>query len=99
LPVAAVFTFTAKDNAEQVVDGSFEHVYAVSKQVIERMGTITGQDAARGEVRATIQGTSVSLHLQRRTDGKTVITVSARKFMFPQPAIAGGVVYQIVEKL
>ena len=99
LPVAAVFTFTAKDNAEQVVDGSFEHVYAVSKQVIERMGKITAHDAAKGEVRAIIHGASVSLHLQKRIDGKTGITVSARKFMFPQPDIAGGVLYQIVEKL
>jgi len=99
LPVAAVFTFTAKDNAQQVVDGSFEHVYAVSEQVIGRMGSITAHDAAKGKVRATIHGASVSLHLEKRPDGKTEITVSARKFMFPQPAVAGGVLYQIAEKL
>ncbi len=99
LPVAAVFTFTAKDNAQQVVDGSFEHVYAVSEQVIGRMGKITARDAAKGEVHATINGANVSLHLQKQTDGKTEITVSARKFMFPQPAVAGGVLYQVAEKL
>jgi len=99
LPVAAVFTFTAKDNAQQVVDGSFEHVYAVSEQVIGRMGSINAHDAEKGEVRATIHGASVGLHLQRLPDGKTAITVSARKFLFPQPDLAGGVLYQIAEKL
>jgi len=99
LPVAAVFTLTGKDNAEETVKGSFEHVYAISETVIKRMGTITGQDTIRGEIRANINGANVVLNLQKQTGGKTGITVSARKFMFPQPDVAGGVLYQIAEKL
>ena len=99
LPVAAVFTLAGKDNVEQSVKGSFEHVYAISKKVMERMGTITEQDTANGEIKATINGANVTLHLQKQKDGKIGITISARKFMLPKPDIAGGVLYQIVEKL
>ncbi len=99
LPVAAVFTFTGKDNAEQSVKGSFEHVYAISEKVIKRIGTITGRDSASGEIRANINGANVVLNLQKQKDNETGITISARKFMFPQPDVAGGVLYQIVEKL
>jgi hypothetical protein len=37
--------------------------------------------------------------LRRISDGKTEITISARRFMFPQMEIAAGILYQIVDKL
>jgi uncharacterized protein involved in outer membrane biogenesis len=99
LPVAVVFTFIGKDNAAQNVTGSYEHVYAISEAVIKRIGVITQSDSVGGEIRANINGANVLLKLQKQEDNKTRITISARKFMFPQPDVAGGVLYQILEQL
>ncbi|MFH1457811.1 MAG: hypothetical protein ABIG31_01425 [Candidatus Omnitrophota bacterium] len=38
------------------------------------------------------------LELKTKKDGTEVI-VSARKYMFPEPSIAGGVLYKIEEQL
>ncbi len=99
LPVAAIFTFTRNANAEQSVGFSFGHVYTIGESEIRRMGTITRNDPVKGEIKANINGANVVLNLQKQEDNKTRITISARKFMFPQPNVAGGVLYQIVEKL
>jgi hypothetical protein len=37
--------------------------------------------------------------LRRISDGKTEITISTRRFIFPQVEIAAGILYQIVDKL
>jgi len=99
LPVAVAVTFTGKDSVEQVTNASFEHVYEVSLEVVKGMGRITKQDSSRGEIKADINGSKVALILRKSTNNKTEITISARKYMFPQPDIAGGVLYQVLDKL
>lgn len=99
LPVAVVAIFISKDSVQQIIDVSFEHVYEVSLEVVERMGKITKQDASNGVIKANINGARVSLQLSKKADNKTEITISARKYMFPKLDIAGGVLYQISDKL
>ena len=99
LPVAIAATFIGKDNVQQIIDVRFEHVYKISLEVVKRMGTITKADASNGVIKANINGTMVALMLRKNPDNKTEITISARKYMFPKLDIAGGVLYQILDKL
>ena len=99
LPVLAAATFIGKDSVQQIIGVSLEHVYKVSLEVVGRMGTITEHDASKGIIKANINGTMVALILKKGAGNKSEITISARKFMFPQLDIAGGVLYQILDKL
>ena len=100
LPVAVAATFIGQDSVQQTIDATFEHVYQVSLEVIKRMGTMIQQDGAQGVIKAKINGSQVALILRKGADNKTEITISARKYMlFPEPDVAGGVLYQILDKL
>jgi len=99
LPVAVVATFISKDSVQQIIDAGFEHTYEISLEVVKRMGTITQQDASNGVIKANINGSAVALILRKGAGNKTEITISARKYMFPEMDIAGGVLYQILDKL
>ncbi|MFH1644871.1 MAG: hypothetical protein ABIB11_00460 [Candidatus Omnitrophota bacterium] len=99
LPVAVAATFIGKDYVKQTIDASFEHVYEISLEVIDRMGKITKDDASGGVIKANVDGVSVVFILRKGTDNKTEITISARKFIFPKLDIAGGVLYQIIDEL
>ncbi|PIQ89445.1 MAG: hypothetical protein COV72_03030 [Candidatus Omnitrophica bacterium CG11_big_fil_rev_8_21_14_0_20_42_13] len=99
LPVAIAAAFIGKDSVRQIIDASFEHLYKVSLEVVERMGTISEHDASSGVIKANINGAMVALILRKNAGNKTEITISARKYMFPKLDIAGGVLYQILDKL
>lgn len=99
LPVAVAATFISKDSVQQIIDASFEHVYASSLEAVKRMGTITKQDASNGVIKANINGSMVALILRKSAGNKTELTISARKYMLPELDIAGGVLYQILDKL
>ena len=99
LPVLAAAVFIDKDSVQQIIDVSFEHMYKVSLEVVGRMGTITEHDVSSGVIKADINGAVVALMLRKGVGNKTEITISARKYMFPQLDIAGGVLYQILDKL
>lgn len=99
LPVAVVATFIGKDYVQEIIDASFEHVYEISLQEIKHIGTITKEDASGGVIKANINGAMVALMLRKDVDNKTEITISARKYMFPKLDIAGGVLYQVLDKL
>jgi len=99
LPAAVVATFIGKDNVQQIIDASFEHVYEISLQEIKRIGMITKHDAPGGVIKANINGAMVALILRKGEDNKTEITISARKYMLPQLDIAAWVLYQIIDTL
>jgi len=99
LPVTVVAIFIGKDYVQQIIDASFEHVYEISLQEIKRIGTIAKEDASGGVIKANINGVMVTLILRKGAGNKTEITISARKYMFPKLDIAGGVLYQIADKL
>ena len=99
LPIAVAATFIGRDSVRQTIDATFEHVYAVSLEVITRMGTITKHDASHGAIGASINGARVSLVLKKDADNKTEIEISARKYLLPKLDIAGGVLYQILDRM
>jgi hypothetical protein len=99
LPIAVAATFIGKDYVQQTIDAGFEHVHEISLEVVKRMGRITKDDALGGVIKANINGAMVALILRTGTDNKTEITISARKYMLPKLDIAGGVLYQILDRL
>lgn len=99
LPAALVATYIGKDYVRQIIDATFEHLYKISLDVVKRMGSITKEDEPGGVIKANIHGVSVALILRKVQENKTEITISARKYMFPKLDIAGGVLYQILDKL
>ena len=99
LRAAVDATLIGKDNVKENVETSFEHLYEVSLEVVKRMGTITKDDAPNGAMKANINGTMVALQLRKGTGNMTEITISARQDMFPRLSIAGGVLYQVLDKL
>ena len=99
LPVAVVATFAGKDSVEQSIDASIEHAYEISLEVIKRMGIVTKDDPSNRLIKANINGSMVAVKLKKDADNKTEITISARKYMLPEMDIAGGVLYQILDKL
>lgn len=99
LPVVFAVKFFGKSSVKETIEQSFEHVYEASLNVIKRMGKIIKDDATHGLIKAKINGTNVTLRLKKREEHKTEITIIARKYFLPQPNIAGGVLYQINEKL
>ena len=99
LPVAVAATFISKDNVQQIINVNFERTYEISLRVIKRMGTITQQDESNGVIKANINGSMVTLMLKKNQDNKTEITISARKYLLPELDIAGGVLYEILDKV
>lgn len=99
IPVAVAATFIGKYDVQQSVDVPLERVYKISLEVIKQMGRITKDDKPHNEIKADINGSMVTLSLKKNADSKTKMTISARKYIFPEADVAGGVLYQILDKL
>lgn len=100
LPIVVAVKFFGNSGVTEVLDQSFEHLFKVSLEVMMRMGTVIEQDETQGLIKAKINGANVTLWLEKSLEGqKTEITVTARKYFLPKPNIAGGVLYEITEKL
>lgn len=98
MPVAVVATFIGPTSVKQIIDVHFEQAYEVSLAVLKRMGSVTRQDLSKGMIQANIKGANVTLQLTRKGPSAE-LTISARKYLFPKLDIAGGVLYEISEKL
>jgi len=99
VPVAIASAFIGKDNVQQSLDAAFDKVYDVSLTVLQQMGKIISENKTDGTITANVKGATVNLKLKRATENKTEVTISARKYMLPEPSIAGGVLYKITEQL
>ena len=99
LPISVAVTFLGRDSVRQIVDVSYEHTYGVCLEVLKSMGSVTKDDPKDGEIKAHMHGSTVTLHIKKKAVNKTEIIISARKYMFPNLSIAGGVLYQVLDKL
>jgi len=98
LPVGIAATFAGKDNAQQEFAASFDNAYKAGLAVLKRKGKVT-EDRQAGLITGEVDGATVRIQIKKKAVDKVVIMVSARKFMLPKPKIAGGVLYEIAEKL
>jgi uncharacterized protein involved in outer membrane biogenesis len=99
VPVAIASAFIGKDNVQQTFDASFDKAYETGLVVLQEMGKVSAQNKEGGVITADIQGASVSLKLKKVAQDKTEVTISARKYLLPEPSIAGGVLYKMSERL
>ncbi|MBP7216595.1 MAG: hypothetical protein KBA46_04850, partial [Candidatus Omnitrophica bacterium] len=99
LPVAAAFTLAGKDYAQAEYDVSWDKAYVVGLSALQAAGSIKKEDKAAGVISAEVKGTQVTLKLKKVSERSTQITISARKFLLPQPEVAAGVMYRISDNL
>lgn len=98
LPVGIAATFAGKDSVQQEFALSFEEVYGAALAVLSRKGKVTEEKAA-GVIRGNVDSAWVTVKISNKIAKITKVVVSARKYLFPKPKIAGGVLYEIAEKL
>lgn len=99
LPVSAVFKFAGKDYAQASFNLTMEKAYNEGLGALKQMGTVKEENKADGIISAEIKGASVTFKLKKLNDAAVEITVSARKFGFPRPEVASGVIYQLTDRL
>jgi len=99
LPVAVVATLIGRDSVQQDFISTFDNVYEKSLEVLKRKGKIAREDKSRGIISATINSAQITVKIRKKAGNKTQVVISARKYLFPKPEIAGGVLYGISEKL
>jgi hypothetical protein len=99
LPVAVAFTLAAKDYARQGYNASWSKAYEVSLSALKEAGTVKSENKETGIISAEVMGAQITLKLAKLSWFKTLITISARRFLLPQPEVAGGVMYRISDKL
>ncbi len=98
LPVGIAATFAAKDSAQQEFASSFENAYDASLAVLRQKGRVT-EDRAAGVISGEVDSAQVTVKVSKKTAKTTEVVVSARKYLLPKPKIAGGVLYEIAERL
>lgn len=98
-PVGVAVVLTGKDSAKADFPVSFDAAFQASLKGADELGDIIQSDAARGVVKASIHGTSVSVRLSRGSGNSVSIAVSARRFFLPKPHTAEGLLYQISDRL
>jgi hypothetical protein len=99
LPAVAVLTVTGQDYARASFDVTTEKAYAAGLKVLQEMGTVKAENKAEGVISAAVNGASVNFKMQRLAPKTLQVTISARKFGFPRPATASGVMYRVTEEL
>lgn len=99
LPVSIAAKFVGKDSVQENFAVDFDKAYEVSLGVLKKMGKVTKEDKASGILGAEINSSAVTIKLKKTAEKKTQVIVSARKYLFPKQEIAGGVLYEISQKL
>ncbi|MDD5477577.1 MAG: AsmA family protein [Candidatus Omnitrophica bacterium] len=99
LPVAVAATFIGRDSVQHEFIAGFDKVFETSSVVLKKMGRLTKEDKPNGILGAEIDSAQVALKIRKKPDNKTEVVISARKYLFPKPEIAGGVLYEISEKI
>lgn len=99
LPVAAAFTFAGKDYARDTLGVSFEKAYDAGLKAIQAAGVVKKGNKTTGVISAAVDGASVNFKLRKLSGASTEVTISARKFGLPKPAVASGILYRMKEEL
>lgn len=99
LPVAVAFTLAGKDSVEQGYAASFDKAYAAGLEVLKKMGQVNKEDKPGGVIFASVESADVTLKVIKKPRNSVLVTVSARKYLLPKPELAGGVLYEVTEKL
>ena len=95
----AAFTFTARDYAQETFNVAQDTAYDAGLQAIKMTGKVKQENKGSGIISAEVNGARVTLRLKKLSENSTQVTISARKFGFPQAETAAGVMYRLKEQL
>jgi hypothetical protein len=89
-----------KDSIKNHFDLPMSHVYQVSREVIGEVGLVTLEDEQRGLIKASVEGTNVTLTVKRVSEKAVELKVKARsKFLIPRIDTAQTVYNRIIQRL
>lgn len=99
LPGAVLGVVVSKDSVTQDFDKGYDQVFAACEKFLTERGKLGKADKTIGLIVGKVDGADIKIRLEKISWFKTKVTVSARKFMLAKREFAGGVLYQIAEKL
>ena len=99
LPAGILGVIVGNDASSAEFDKPFNHVFNVCLELAEQKGEVKSQDKADGRIRGRMDGVDITIKVEKTKNHKIGVTVEARKYMIPRPEVAGGILYQISEKL
>ena len=99
LPAGVVGVLVGKDSSTAEYSIGYDELYDVSLGVINEAGELKSEDRVKGVIKAKVDGSDVAIKLKKMPERKIEVTISARKMMIPKPKVAGGIQYQISEKM
>jgi len=99
LPVEAAVILTDKDNVSNNFNILYESAYKLSLEAVDELGDVIKQDMPKGIIQGKVHGVDVRIKILQKKNMELNISVSARSFFFPKPAIAEGVLYEITGKI
>jgi len=97
LPGLAIGLAVASDQAVSDMPFAVDHVFRQSLELVKRLGKVKKTDEAAGKIWGTVYGCDISIDVQKTGWGQSKIIIKARKYFFPKPQIAAGLLYQLKE--
>lgn len=99
LPAGVAGVLLGDDNSAADYPVSLEAAYQASVAVLKQMGQVSSENKEKGLIKGKVEGCDITVEIKALTEKKTQLKVSARKLLLPKPDIAGGVLYNIGERL
>jgi hypothetical protein len=98
IPAQTARVMSQKSGYEAVFKAGYEEAYKASLEAAQELGKNIAQDKEKGIIQGYMNDANVTIKITRQ-EAKTIVSVSAKKYFFAQLNIAGGVLYEIAEKL
>ncbi|MCB9747523.1 MAG: hypothetical protein H6755_03850 [Candidatus Omnitrophica bacterium] len=99
LPAGVFGVIVGKDNATAEFDMKYRKVFKEVERIFQEIGSIKKIDHERKAISAKINGYDVKVWFEEVSSKKTKLNVTARKYLMPKSKVAGGILYQITERL
>ena len=89
----------SKDSVQNHFDLPMSRVFHVSRAVVKEMGLITMEDERRGQLKATVEGATVTITVKPVSEQTVELKVKARNLLIPKIDIAQAIYSKILEGL
>ncbi|HQP09758.1 MAG TPA: AsmA family protein [Candidatus Omnitrophota bacterium] len=99
LPAGVVGVLVGKDSSVAEYGIGYDRLYDASVGLLKEIGALKSEDRASGVIKANVNGNDVAMKIEKTEKQKIKVTISARKMMLPKPEVAGGIQYQISERI
>jgi len=90
---------SSTSKAEGQVDVSFDHVYDATLETVREMGGISEDRKSEGLINFALDNYKYTIQINKLSDGKIQIAVSAMEFPMPKVHDANDVLTKILERI